>query len=363
MPGTLYAVSMHEPIRAGVVGFGLAGRVFHTAIIQATPGLELGCVVQRSGDEAAREYPGIRIARSVEEMLGDVGIQLVVIATPSYSHFGLARQSLREQRHVVVDKPFTLTAAESAELIELARERKLLLAPFQNRRWDGDFQTVRDLIAGGELGRLVTYESHFDRFRPEPRRNVWRESGGAGSGLLYDLGPHLIDQALVLFGAPAQITADIRIDRENGAADDAFDLRLEYWDPHRVTVLLRSTFTACVPGPRFLLHGAQGSFVKWGLDPQEDQIKGGVAVGAPEFGFEDESRWGELTLASGEKRRIPTQRGDYREFYANIRDALLGKAELAVKPEHAWRTARIIELARESSGQGRSLKVDFSTQS
>jgi scyllo-inositol 2-dehydrogenase (NADP+) len=358
----LYAVVMREPIRAGVVGFGLAGRVFHTAVIQATPGLGLGCVVQRSGDEAAREYPGVKIARSVEEMLGDVGIQLVVIATPSYSHFELARQCLREQRHVVVDKPFTLTSGETAELIHLAHERKLVLAPYQNRRWDGDFQTVREVIASGDLGRLVTYESHFDRFRAEPRRNVWRESGGAGSGILYDLGPHLIDQALALFGVPAQITADVRIDRENGAADDAFDLRLEYTNPHRLTILLRATLTACAPGPRFLLHGTQGSFVKWGLDPQEEQIKGGMAVGAPEFGREDESRWGELTLASGEKRRIQTRRGDYRGFYANVRDTLLGKAHLDVRPEDAWRTARMIELARESSGQGRRLEVDFSAE-
>jgi scyllo-inositol 2-dehydrogenase (NADP+) len=353
---------MQEPIRVGVVGFGLAGRVFHTAVIEATPGLELGCVVERSGDAAAREYPGVKIARSVEEMLGDVGIQLVVIATPSYSHFELARQCLREQRNVVVDKPFTLTSAEAAELIALARERKLFLAPYQNRRWDGDFATVRRLVAGGELGRLVSFESHFDRFRPEPRRDVWRESGGAGSGLLFDLGPHLIDQALVLFGAPAQISADVRIDRENGAADDAFDIRLEYMNPRRLTVLLRSTLTACLPGPRFLLHGTHGSFAKWGVDPQEDQIRGGMAIGAAEFGFEEESLWGELCLAGGEKRRIRTERGDYRGFYANIRDALLGKAELAVRPEHAWRTARLIELARESSGQGRRLKVDFSGQ-
>jgi scyllo-inositol 2-dehydrogenase (NADP+) len=353
---------MHEPIQVGVVGFGLAGRVFHTAIIAATPGLDLACVVERRGDEAARAYPGVRVARSVEEMLGDVGVQLVVIATPSYAHFEIARQCLREQRHVVVDKPFTLTSAEAAELIHLARERKLLLAPYQNRRWDGDFQTVRALIAGGELGRLVTFESHFDRFRAEPRRNVWRESGGPGSGLFFDLGPHLIDQALTLFGAPAQVSADIRIDRENGAADDAFDLRLEYMIPRRLTVLLRSTLTARISGPRFLLHGTEGSFIKWGLDPQEDQIKGGMAAGAPAYGREDENLWGELVLADGARRRIPTERGDYCGFYANVRDTLLGKAELAVRPEHAWRTARIIELARESSGQGRRLKVDFSAQ-
>lgn len=359
---TLYPVCMHEPIRVGVAGFGLGGRVFHTAVIKATPGLELVCIVERSGNEAAREYPGVKVVRSVEEMLGDVGIQLVVIATPSHSHFELARQCLREQRHVVVDKPFTLTSAEAAELIHLARERKLLLAPYQNRRWDGDFQTVRAVMDGGELGRLVTYESHFDRFRTEPRREVWRESGGPGSGTLFDLGPHLIDQALTLFGEPAQISADVRIDRENGGADDAFDLRLEYMNPRRLTVLLRSTLTARIPGPRFLLHGTHGSFMKWGVDPQEDQIKGGMAAGAPEYGFEEESLWGELVLASGEKRRIRTERGDYRGFYANVRDALLSKAELAVRPEHAWRTARIIELARESSGQGRRIKVDFSAQ-
>ena len=244
---------MREPIRVGVVGFGLAGRFFHAAVVSATPGLELACVVERSGDESARVHPRVKVARSVEELLADVGIQLVVIATPSYSHFELAQQCLREQRHVVVDKPFALKSEEAAELIRMARERRLVLAPFQNRRWDGDYQTVRQVIASGELGRLVTYESHFDRFRPQPRPEVWRESGGPGSGILFDLGPHLIDQALGLFGPPTNLYADVRIDRENGAADDAFDLRLEYMAVRRLTVLLRSTLTACIAGPRFLL--------------------------------------------------------------------------------------------------------------
>ncbi|HEY6447594.1 MAG TPA: Gfo/Idh/MocA family oxidoreductase [Acidobacteriaceae bacterium] len=350
------------PVRVGVVGFGLAGRIFHTRVVEATPGLDLACVVQRTGDEAACEHPGVRIARSVEDMLGDVGIQLVVVATPSYSHFELAAQCLREQRHVVVDKPFTLAATETAQLIKMARERKLLLVPYQNRRWDGDFQTVRQVLASGDLGRLVTCESHFDRFRPEPRTSVWRESGGPGSGILFDLGPHLVDQALQLFGTPAAIEADVRIDRENGAADDAFDLRLEYESPHRLTVLLRSTLTARLPGPRFLLHGARGSFIKWGIDPQEDQLKAGLTFDSPEFGVEPESSWGELTLADGESWRVPTQRGDYREFYANVRDTMLGHAELAVKPEQAWQTTRLIELARESSRNGRRVKVDFSAQ-
>ena len=358
-------VVMHEPIRVGVVGFGLAGRIFHTAVVQATPGLELTCVVQRSGNEAALEYPGIKVARSVEEMLKDVGIQLVVIATPSYSHYELAKQCLREQRHVVVDKPFTLKSEEAADLIRMARERKLLLSVYQNRRWDSGFQTIRQVVDSGELGRIVSYESHFDRFRAEPRRDVWRESGGPGGGILFDLGPHVIDEALMLFGTPHSIFASVRLDRENAAVDDAWDIFLHFEKPRSMTALLRSTLTACVPGPRCAIHGTRGSFVKWGIDPQEDQLKAGMTFDSPGFGEEAESAWGELKLcADGEAivRRVPTMRGDYRGYYANVRDALLGKAELEVKPEQAWRTTRLIELARESSSTGRRLKVDFSEQ-
>ncbi|HEY1809178.1 MAG TPA: Gfo/Idh/MocA family oxidoreductase [Acidobacteriaceae bacterium] len=352
---------MQQPIRTGVVGFGLAGRVFHTAVVQATSGLELACVVQRSGDDAKKEYPEAHLARSVEEMLRDVSIQLVVIATPSYSHYELAKQCLHEQRHVVIDKPFTLTSNEAASLIRMARERNLLLTAYQNRRWDGEFHTLRQVIASGELGRLVTFESHLDRFRPQPRREVWRENGGPGGGLLFDLGPHLIDQALVLFGAPDTISATVRVERDAAVVDDAFDLQLA-WDRTRLTVFLRSTLTACIPSPRFILHGTHGSFVKRGLDPQEAQLRSGMSPDAPGFGEDPESQWGELRVENQEPRRVPTARGDYRGFYENVRDVMLGRAELEVTPEQAWRTTRLIELARESSGQGRRLHVDFSGQ-
>ncbi len=353
---------MQEPVRVGVVGFGLAGRIFHTAVIQATPGLELACVVERSGDDAAKAYPSVKVARSVEEMLADIGIQLVVIATPSYSHYELAKQCLREQRHVIVDKPFTLKSEEAAELIRMARERKRLLTVYQERRWDGDFKTVRQVIAAGELGRLMSYESHYDRFRAQPRRDVWRESGGPGGGTLFDLGPHLIDQALTLFGHPDTIAASVRVVRDDAVVDDAWDLFLEYQRPHPATVTLRATLTACIPGPRYRLHGTRGSFVKFGIDPQEDQLKAGMGFDSPGFGEEPERAWGELRICGGETRRVRTQRGDYRGFYENVRDTLLGKAELDVKPEQAWRTTRLIELARESSAHGRRLRVDFSGQ-
>jgi predicted dehydrogenase len=297
---------MQEPIRVGVVGFGLAGRVFHTAVVEATPGLELACVVQRSGDDTAKKYPRAKQARSLEEMLSDVSIQLVVVATPSYSHFELAKQCLHAQRHVVVDKPFTLASAEAAELIHLARTKKLLLTAYQNRRWDGDFLTVRQVLAQGELGRIVSYEAHYDRFRLAPRLDVWRENGLPGGGTLFDLGPHVVDQALTLFGAPETITANVRMERENAVVDDAWDIFLEYEEPHPMSALLRSTLTACTPGPRCVIHGTKGSFTKWGLDPQEDQIQAGMAFDAPGFGEDPESAFAAARPAGCRPRRAIT---------------------------------------------------------
>jgi len=345
---------MAEDIRVGVIGFGLAGRIFHTAVVAATPGLELAVIVQRSGDEAAKAYPGVKIARSIEEMLEDATIRLVVVGTPSYSHFEIAEQCLRAGRNVVIDKPFTLTSDEARRLIELARERKLLVTAYQNRRWDGDFVTLKQVLASGELGRIVSYESHFDRYRAEPKLDVWRESGGPGGGILFDLGPHLIDQATTLFGDPASVFADVRIDRETSVTDDAFDVQLKF--SSGVTALLRSTLTACKAGPRFVVHGTLGSFVKWGLDPQEDQLKAGMKFGDAGFGEDPENLWGELYIAGKPVERVKTAAGDYRGLYANVRDALLGVGELEVKPEQAWRTTRLIELCREASALGRRIE-------
>ncbi len=345
---------MTDKIRAGVIGFGLAGRIFHTAVIAATPGLELAAIVQRKGDEAAQAYPKVKIARSIEEMLSDESIRLVVVGTPSPAHYENAEQCLRAGRNVVIDKPFTLTSDDARKLIDLARQQKVLVTAYQNRRWDGDFVTLKDVIASGELGRIVSYESHFDRYRSEPKLDVWRENGGPGGGTLFDLGPHLIDQATVLFGDAASLYADVRIDRAGAMVDDAWDLLLKF--PSGVTALLRSTLTAYTPGPRFVVHGTMGSFVKWGLDPQEDALKAGGTYSDPGFGEEPASQWGELRIADKPARRVPTAAGDYRGIYANVRDAILGVAELEVKPEQVWRTTRLIELCRESSDAGRRIE-------
>jgi len=354
---------MTKPIRAAVIGFGLGGRVFHTAFISAVPGLELAAVVQRRGDEAAQAYPNTKIYRSTDELLADETIQLVAVTTSNDSHYSLGRQALLANKHVVIDKPFTLTSAEAADLIAIADERKLILSAFQNRRWDGDFKTIRDLLSRAVLGRLVVFESHYDRFRQEPRLTGWKEGGIVpGGGMLYDLGSHIIDQALSLFDAPDTITANIRIDRDHGVTDDAFDIRLGYIGEteKNLTVWLRSTMTAAIPGARFTLHGTNGSFVKFGIDPQEDAIKAGVPIGSPGWGEEPESLWGTLKLADGTESKIQTQPGDYRGYYANIRDAILGEAPIALPGTDAWRTTRIIELARQSSAEGRTLPVDLS---
>lgn len=352
---------MLEPIRAAVVGFGNGGRTFHAAFISAVPGFELTAIVQRKGDEAAQAYPSATIYRSVEEMLPDESIQLVSVTTSNQTHFEIGRECLLAGKHTVIDKPFALTSAEAGELIAIAHERKLVVAAFQNRRWDGDFKTVRNILKSGVLGRLVVFESHYDRFRQELRLGTWKESGLYGGGQLYDLGTHIIDQALYLFGVPETVAASVRTDRDGALNDDAFDIRLGYIGEteKNLTVWLRSTMTAAIAGPRFTLHGTHGSFVKFGIDPQEDAIKAGGVIGAPGWGEDPESDWGLLKLADGSEKRIRTEPGDYRDYYANVRDAILGVAPIAVPGADAWRTARIIELARQSSEEGRTLHVDF----
>jgi scyllo-inositol 2-dehydrogenase (NADP+) len=353
-------------INVAVIGFGLAGRVFHAPFVSAVPGLKLEAIVQRRGDEAAKAYPATRILRSVEEAFSDPTIQLIVVATPNETHFDLARQALLSGKHVVIDKPFAATSIEAKDLGELAATRNLILAPFHNRRWDGDFLTVRKIMDGGKLGRVVTFESHFDRFRPLPREATWKESGNEANGLLMDLGPHLVDQSLALFGPPEAITASVRRDRDQTDIEDAFDITLHY---PRLLAHCRSTMLACDAAPRFLLHGTRGSFKKFGLDPQEPALVAGAKVprmGEGDWLAEKESEWGVLTVAPVPadpgtlvRTSIQTEFGDYRHYYANVRDAINGTAPLAVTPQDGYRVIRLLELARQSSKEARTLRVHF----
>jgi predicted dehydrogenase len=257
---------------------------------------------------------------------------------------------------VVIDKPFATTHAEAAELVELAAKCRRLLSVYQSRRFDGDFKTVRKLVASEALGRIVLYESHYDRYRLQLRPGAWREQAGAGSGVWFDLGPHLIDQALTLFGTPEAVNADVRVERDGAAVDDAFDVTLMY---PRLRVLLRGTMMASKPAPHFLIHGTKGSYVKYGLDPQENALKRGELPGGPEWGKESPWAWGTLSLVEGDKlseRAIPTEPGDYREYYENVRDAILGKVALAVTPQAALSVMRVLELAQLSSREKRVIE-------
>ena len=348
-------------IPVSLIGFGSAARVFHAPLIGAVAGLELSAIVQRHGDSAGVAYPDVPVFRDLDGMLASSPARLIVVATPNASHCELARRCLLAGRDVVVDKPFTPTSEEARALAQLASSRGRLLAVFQNRRWDGDFLTVRRLIEAGTLGRVVQFESRFDRYRPARRAASWRESEGVGSGLLFDIGPHLLDQALVLFGMPEAVTADVRVERSDAVVDDAFDIHLRYAG---LRVLLGATLLACSAGPRFTVQGERGTFRKHGLDPQESALREGARPGSAGWGEENESRWGTLSLAGADgsvaHRSIRGEPGDYRQFYANVRDAVLGTAELAVPASDGLRVIRLLELARESSRLRRT--VDCSGQ-
>ena len=343
-------------IEVGLIGFGLAGRAFHAPVIRAVPGLHLAAILQRNGNEAAEKYPDVRIVRSLDELLAMEEIRLVVIATPNDTHYSFARQCLEAGRDVVVDKPFTTTLEEATALLQLAKNSGRLLTVYQNRRYDGDFQAIRKLVADGTLGRIVRFETTYDRYRPQLKPGAWRETRRPGSGILFDIAPHLIDHALVLFGLPEAITADVRIERESAVADDAFDITLHY--PKSLRAVLRSSILAAAPRPRFVLLGMQGSFVKQSFDPQEMNLRRGYIPSDVAWGTEPEENWGVLTVPSGDtltERRIPSAACDYRDYYANVGDAILGTAKLAVTPEWSLDVMKLLLLARASSEQRRTL--------
>jgi scyllo-inositol 2-dehydrogenase (NADP+) len=345
-------------IDVGLIGFGLAGRAFHAQVIRAVTGLRLAAILQRSGNEAAEQYPDVRIVRSLDELLSISEIRLVVIATPNETHFPLAQQCLAAGRDVLVDKPFTTTLVEAVELVDFAKQRGRLLTVYQNRRYDGDFQAIRQLVASGALGRIVRFETNYDRFRPQLKPGAWRERSGPGTGIFFDIGPHLIDHALLLFGLPKALTADIRIERDGAVADDAFDVAFHY--PRGLRADLRSSILAAATRPRFTLHGTQGAYVKLTVDPQESNLRHGFLPTDTAWGAEPEENWGLLTLSENgalTQRRIPSAACDYRDFYANLRDAILGKAELAVSPEWALDVMRLLDLARLSSNERRTVSV------
>jgi predicted dehydrogenase len=339
----------------------MAGRVFHAPLISSVEGFELAAVVERSTDKAAERYPGITTYRSVEELLADSSIKLVVIATPNASHFPIAMQALEAAKSVVVDKPVALRSNEIAQLSELAGGIGLHLFPFHNRRFDSDFLTIRKLMDERSLGQLVHFESTFDRWRPGISTRLWKEDADEG-GILLDLGTHLVDQALVLFGQPAAVGAEIRRERDGEGANDAITVRLHYYTGFSVT--LGANCLSSLARPRFHLRGTRGNFWKFGLDPQEDALGKITRIDDTQWGQEAEPNWGTLSVeidGAVVTHPVPSATGDYRSYYAAVREVLLGNSTTPpVTATEAWRVARVLEWAKESSEQHRDIECDWS---
>jgi scyllo-inositol 2-dehydrogenase (NADP+) len=333
-------------VATGLIGYGLGGAVFHAPFIQSCDRLSLKAIA------TSRDVPdGIAAVRDPLALIADPAVQLIVISTPNDQHFPLARAALEAGKHVVIDKPFTVSVAEADALIALAGERERVLSAFHNRRWDGDYLTVRKLVESGRLGELMLCELHWDRLRPAIRPG-WRDNPAQGASLLNDLGPHLIDQALQLFGKPDALAADLAAQRPASEVDDYHDIVLHY-GPRRVRLAVSVLVPA--PRPRFALHGTEASFVKFGLDPQESQLQTGVRIGDPGFGVEDPAQHGLLTFADGRTERIATEPGRYLDYYDGVAAAILDGAPAPVDAADARDGLAIIEAARQSSSEGRRI--------
>lgn len=338
---------MPASIRVGLIGFGYAGRHFHAPLISATSGLALGVIGTRQGPAATTAYPGVELVADPAAAARHRDTDLVVIATPNDTHAALAETALRAGKHVVVDKPFTLTLAEARALAELAAANERVLSVFQNRRWDGDFLGIRRELTAGRLGEIVELRSEMSRFRPDVR-DRWRERAGDGSGIWYDLGPHLIDQALVLFGPPESVGADLQIQRRGGAAVDWFHAVLGYG---RVRVMLASSMLAADAPTRFTLRGTEASLTKHSGDTQESQLVAGMTPGTPGWGCDPDP----MILAGGGERspiEIPAPAGRYLDYYAAVRDAIRDRKEPPVSPAQATTVMAVIEAGIRSSAEG-----------
>ena len=336
-------------IQVAIVGFGLSGRVFHAPFLHVHPGFNIRKVVERNSSTSKEIYPYIQVVKNFEDVINDPEIDLVVVCSPNALHFSQATECLKAGKQVVIEKPFTPTSAEADELIKFSESCGRKIFVYQNRRWDGDFKTIQHILRGKYLGEIKEFEAHFDRFRPTYNQASWKDENLAASGILYDLGAHLIDQALQLFGKPKSIFADIRKQREGSPVDDYFDVHL-FYDGFKA--ILKAGMIVKIPGPRYTIHGSVGSYVKYGIDPQEAELKRGKMPDYPGWGREEEIDWGRFAgIMDGSPidGKMMTLPGNYFDFYENVYQVLINNQEMAVKPEEARDVIRVIELAYESN--------------
>ena len=338
-----------NPIRSAIVSFGISSRTFHAPFLTTVPGFKLVKVVERKGDEAKKKYPEVDVVRSFEELLQDDSVELVVITSPNLTHHPYAKAAMEAGKHVVLEKPFANSSDEAMDLVETSRRTGKICSVYHNRRYVSDFLTMKQILDRRLLGDVHEFEAHYDRYRPNPRTyGVWREDPAPGSGVLFDLGSHLIDQALYLFGHPHRIIADIRKQKSYSQVDDYFDIRLDYgW----LKVLLKSGMLVREMGPRYMIHGTVGSFIKYGEDPQEDRLKAGESPVGDHWCFEPEENHGLLhTEIDGQivREKYPSLRGNFGWYYENIYAAIREGKPLQEKPEHGYNVIRMIEHAFQS---------------
>ncbi len=350
---------MTTPINTAVISYGISAKTFHLPFITNHQGYALTTIMERTGNSAQQKYPNFKIARTFEEVLVDPNVELVIIASPNTTHYPYAKAALLAGKHVVVEKPFTNTLDEALELVELSKTTGKICAVYHNRRYVADFLTMKKILDDGLLGEPREFFAHYDRYRPDPRTyGLWREETLPGSGVFYDLGPHLIDQALVLFGMPKSITADIRKMKPYSKVDDFFDVKLDY---ENLIVTLHSSMLVREMGPRYMIHGTKGSFIKNGEDPQEELLKAGVLPISQDWGKEEEENFGLLhTEINGEvvKKIYPSLQGSFGFYYDNLFETIRNGAPLKETAMDGYQVIRLIELAFKSSEERRTIYID-----
>ena len=349
---------MAQQVNVGIVGFGVTAQVMHAPFLKTNADYNVVAVVERHGEKSRAFFEEATILQSFEALLKHPGIDLVVITTPNESHYEYARKAAEAGKHVVLEKPFTITSTDAAALVQLSKTTGRVISPFHNRRYVADFRTIQQIFKQNLLGDIHEFEGRYDRYRPEAKPAAWREEAKPGSGVFYDLGPHLLDQAFCLFGLPQYITADIRLQRPHAKVDDYFEVKLDYGFKK---VTLKGGMLVREPGPRYQIHGIRGSFIKWGDDVQEALLKQGVLPGAPDWGAEPEEQYGLLhTDKDGEviKKNVRSLPGNFGLYYQHLYNTLTTGAPLQAKPEHGFNTIKLIELAMQSSAAKKTIPCD-----
>ncbi|MDX8339331.1 Gfo/Idh/MocA family oxidoreductase [Draconibacterium sp. IB214405] len=348
---------MKDQVVVALASFGMSGKVFHGPLLKVNKNFTVKLVLERSKRLSKELFPDATIVNTYDAILADNEVELVVVNTPDEFHYTMVKQALEAGKHVVVEKPATLRSAELKELIELARSKNLVFTVFQNRRWDGDFRTVQKVVEEARFGRLVEFESHYDRYRTEITPDTWKEEGDEYCGVLYNLGSHMVDQAYVLFGRPLAVTTHLKTVREGGKVADYYDIRLDYTG---FSALLKCSYLVMDPGPRYMINGEYGTFKKWGIDGQEELLKAGNLPEGEDWGKEESDDWGTLVYTENDdhvEELVETIPGDYRIFYNNLYQVIRNGKELLVNPEEALEVLQILEACLLSNKERRTISI------